>query len=71
MDSWSVRSHLQPQCHFHETDGCTQNRRQKVVNREALCLCRGGLDIQCCQKLHWFITFHISILGSLELYLGG
>ena len=31
----------------------------------------GGLDIQIWQKSHWFIMFHTSILGSLELCLGG
>jgi len=54
MDSCSVRSHLQPQRHFHERDGFTQNRRQKIVigglgicvfAGEALHLCRGGLTV--------------------------
>jgi len=77
MDSCSVRSHLQPQDHFHETDYFNQNLRQKVVNR-GLCVCAGsftfvqrGLDIHSWQKLHWFTMFHISIWGSLELCLGG
>ena len=39
-----MRSHLQPQRHFLETDGFTQNRRQKVVNRRA-CVCAGGLYV--------------------------
>jgi len=36
-----VRSYLQTQDHFHETDGFTQNRRQKVV-KWGLCVCAGG-----------------------------
>jgi len=40
-----VRSHLQPQGHFHQTDGFTQNRRQKVVSRVALRLCGGALRL--------------------------
>ena len=47
MDSCSVRSHLQPQRHFHETDGFTQNRRQKVMNR-------GGFAFV--QKGAWHLT---------------
>jgi len=65
MDSSSVRSHLQPQHHFHETDAFTQNRRQEVVNRGALPLCgglyvcaEGGLTFKvdkCCIDLQRFI----------------
>ena len=39
--------------------------------RGALRLCRGGLEIPSWQKLHWFITFPISIWGRLELCFGG
>jgi len=35
-----------------------------------LCLC-GGLDIPSWQKLHWFMTFHISIWWDFELCFGG
>ena len=41
-----VKSTIQPQRHFHGTDGFTQNRRQKVVSRGALRLCRGGLTFK-------------------------
>jgi len=36
-----------------------------------LYICTGGLDIQIWQKFHKFTVFHISILGDLELCLGG
>jgi len=29
-----------------------------------------GLDVQIRQKFHYFIVFHVSIWGALELYLG-
>jgi len=64
-----VKSTIQPQRHFHGTDGFTQNRRQKVVSRGALRLCRGGLTFKLA-KLHWFIKFHISILGLGALFGG-
>ena len=55
-----------------------QNRRQKVFSGEALRFCRGALRLcegawhsKNWQKLHWFIVFHFSIRGSLELCLGG
>ena len=52
MNSCSVRSHLQPQRHFHETDDFTQNLRQKVVNKEALRLCGGG-GLYVCAEGAW------------------
>jgi len=58
--------------------GHIQNRRQKVFNRGALRFCRGALALcgrdwhsKIWQKLNWFIVFHVSILGVLELCLGG
>ena len=46
----------------------TQNRRLKVFNRE-LCVYAGGLDILKIDKnLHWFIVFHVSILGVGALF---
>jgi len=38
-----------------------QNRRRKVLNREALRLCRGAWHSKIWQKIHWFIVFHSSI----------
>ena len=55
-----------------------QNRRQKVFNRGALRFCGGALGLfggawhsKHWQKLNWFIVFHVSVWGGLELCLGG
>jgi len=45
--------------------------RGLYVCLEGLYICVGGLDIQIWQKFHWFMVFHISICGGLELSLGG
>jgi len=35
-----------------------------------VCAGEGGLDIKTWQKFHWFVVFHTSIWGGLELCLG-
>jgi len=55
----------------------TQNRRQKVFNKQALHFCGGALGLcggarhsKNWQKFNWFIVFRVSIWGGLELCLG-
>jgi len=43
-----------------------RNRRRKVLNREALRLCRGSW-----QKIHWFIVFQSSIWGPWKFVWWG
>jgi len=40
-----------------------QNHSRKVLNREALRLCKGSWYSNIWQKIHWFIVFHSSIWG--------
>ena len=49
-------------------------RRRTVVrnsSREGLYVCAGVLGIWKCDKLHWFIVFHLLILGYYSFVSGG
>ena len=70
MDSCSVRAHLQPRRHFHETDGFTQNRCQRVVNRGALRLCGGAWHSKLTKVALIYIVSYFNLGGGLELCLG-
>ena len=48
-----------------------QNRRRKVLNREALRLCKGSWNSKIWQKIHWFIVFHSSIWGAWKFVWWG
>jgi len=47
-----------------------QNRRQELLNRGSLHLCKGAWDSKIWQKLYFFIVSYLS-LGGLEFCLGG
>jgi len=48
-----------------------ENRRPKVVYRRVLRLCGEGFDMQNMTRIPLIMVFHISILGGLQLCLGG
>jgi len=57
------------QLHVHSVIPCLcslptePSPRRSSVGR--LRLCRGDWHLKIWQKIHWFIVFHISILGDL------
>ena len=48
-----------------------QNHCWKVLNREALHLCRGSYRFKYWQQIHWFIVFHSSIWGAWKFVWWG
>jgi len=51
MDSYCVRSHLQPQRHFHETDGFTSQLAPQSLS-PVLCW-----EFSEAWYIHWLIVF--------------